>query len=58
MSSEDEDSKEPKYDFKNFIKNYITSVIFGIGLLVFIIGGIGLYTTKVAQANILPDYIK
>jgi hypothetical protein len=58
MSSEDEDNKDSKYDFKSFIKNYITSVVFGIGLLVFIIGGIGLYTTKVAQANILPDDVK
>jgi hypothetical protein len=38
-----------------FIKNYLYSIIFTIGVGVFIIGGIGLYTSKVAQSNILPD---
>ena len=45
-------------DFKGFANNYISSIIFTIGILVFIIGGLGLYTTKVAQANILPDDIE
>jgi hypothetical protein len=45
-------------DFKGFISNYTSSIIFSIGVLVFIIGGLGLYTTKVAQANILPDDIE
>lgn len=45
-------------DFKAFANNYISSIIFTIGILVFVIGGLGLYTTKVAQANILPDDIE
>jgi hypothetical protein len=44
-------------DFKGFISNYLSSIIFTIGISIFIIGGLGLYTTKVAQANILPDDI-
>jgi len=45
-------------DFKGFIANYLSSIIFTIGITIFIIGGLGLYTTKVAQANILPDNIE
>lgn len=45
-------------DFKGFISNYLSSIIFTIGLSIFIIGGFGLYTTKVAQSNILPDNIE
>jgi hypothetical protein len=45
-------------DFKGFIKNYIFSIVFTIGISVFIIGGLGLYTTKIAQSNILPDNIE
>jgi hypothetical protein len=45
-------------DFKGFIKNYISSIVFTIGISIFIIGGLGLYTTKVAQSNILPDNIE
>ena len=45
-------------DFKGFASNYLFSIIFTIGVVVFIIGGLGLYTTKVAQANILPDNIE
>jgi hypothetical protein len=45
-------------DFKGFIGNYVYSIIFTIGISIFIIGGLGLYTTKVAQANILPDDIE
>ena len=44
-------------DFKKFIINYLLSIIFTIGITIFIIGTLGLYTTKVAQANILPDDI-
>jgi hypothetical protein len=51
----EETGAEP--DFKGFANNYISSIIFTIGIVVFIIGGLGLYTTKVAQANILPDDI-
>jgi hypothetical protein len=45
-------------DFKGFITNYLSSIIFTIGIGIFIIGGLGLYTTKVAQSNILPDDIE
>ena len=53
----DEKKNDPssKIDIKGFFKNYASSIIFSIGLNVFILGTIGLYTTKVAQANILPD---
>jgi hypothetical protein len=44
-------------DFKGFITNYLLSIIFTIGIVIFVIGGLGLYTTKVAQSNILPDNI-
>ena len=47
-----------KPDFKGFASNYISSIIFTIGISIFIIGGLGLYTTKVAQSNILPDNIE
>ena len=45
-------------DFKGFIKNYLSSIVFTIGISIFIIGGLGLYTTKIAQSNILPDNIE
>jgi len=45
-------------DYKGFITNYISSILFTISLSIFVIGGIGLYTTKIAQANILPDDIE
>ncbi len=51
----EETSFEP--NFKAFVKNYLSSIIFTIGFSVFIIGTIGLYYTKVAQANLLPDNI-
>lgn len=44
-------------DFKAFAHSYIFSIVFTIGISIFIIGGLGLYSTKVAQANILPDDI-
>jgi hypothetical protein len=45
-------------DFKNFFVNYLFSIIFTISLTIFIVGTLGLYTTKVAQSNILPDNIE
>ena len=45
-------------DYKKFIFYYLLSIIFTISITIFIIGTLGLYTTKVAQANILPDDIK
>jgi hypothetical protein len=53
-----EDSGTTSPDFKGFISNYISSILFTIGISIFIIGGLGLYTSKVAQANILPDNIE
>ena len=45
-------------DFKAFIKNYASSIFLKITISIFIIGGIGLYTAKVSQANILPDNVE
>jgi hypothetical protein len=53
-----EETNNGSPDYKAFIKNYMSSIIFTIGFSVFIIGGLGLYTTKVAQANILPDNVE
>lgn len=44
-------------NFKSFAYNYLYSIIVTIGIMIFIIGSLGLYTTKVAQSNILPDNI-
>jgi hypothetical protein len=54
----DTETTNTSYDFKGFITNYITSIIFTICVLIFIIGTLGLFTTKVAQSNILPDDIE
>lgn len=51
-----EETKSP--DFKSFFFNYIFSILFTIGITIFVVGSLGLYTTKVAQANILPDNIE
>lgn len=48
---------EFKPDYKAFAKNYLSSIILSIGFTVFFIGTIGLYYTKIAQSNILPDDI-
>ena len=56
--AEETGSSTTSPDFKGFISNYLSSIIFTIGISIFIIGGLGLYTTKVAQANILPDNIE
>jgi hypothetical protein len=53
----EEESGTSTTDFKGFISNYLSSIIFTIGISIFVIGGLGLYTTKVAQSNILPDNI-
>jgi hypothetical protein len=44
-------------NFYSFTLNYVTSIIFTIGVSVVLIGTLGLYTTKVAQSNILPDNV-
>jgi hypothetical protein len=46
-----------KPDFKAFLKNYFKSLFITITLLIFIIGALGLYTSKIAMSNILPDDI-
>ena len=53
-----EESENTSPDFNGFIKNYLSSIIFTIGIAIFIVGGLGLYTTKIAQSNILPDNIE
>jgi len=52
-----QDTTNKSINLKGFFVSYITSVLFTIGVIIFIIGTLGLYTTKVAQANILPDNI-
>jgi len=47
----------PKSNLVSFLSNYISSIVLTIGVCVVVIGTLGLYTTKVAQANILPDNI-
>ena len=42
-------------NIKGFVFNYIHSLIFTISLGIFVLGATGLYTSKVAQANCLPD---
>jgi hypothetical protein len=42
-------------DVNGFVKNYLYSIIFTIAISIFILGGFGLYTTKVAQGGVLPD---
>jgi len=42
-------------NIKGFVFNYIYSLIFTISLGIFVLGTTGLYTSKVAQANFLPD---
>ena len=60
-SSIDEKKSETKGftpDIKGFFVNYAMSLVITISIGIFIVGGTGLFTTKVAQANILPDNIK
>ena len=52
------DTSNTEPNLKSFAYNYFYSIVFTIGFLIFIIGTFGLYTSKVAQANILPDDIE
>ena len=52
-----EDTGAATSDFKGFLFNYLYSIIFTITLGIFVIGGMGLYITKVANAHVLPDNI-
>ena len=53
----EEKTIEPEKKMKQFFFNYFYSIIGTIIIGIFIVGGVGLYTTKVAQSNILPDNI-
>ena len=53
-----EDTGPTTGNFSSFVTNYMTSLIFTIGFSVVLIGTLGLYTTKVAQSNILPDNVE
>uniref|UniRef100_A0A6C0KN11 Uncharacterized protein n=1 Tax=viral metagenome TaxID=1070528 RepID=A0A6C0KN11_9ZZZZ len=66
MSSENTNTIDEKKDTNSntstkdnsivkFLIYYLGVTIFSIILQVFVLGSIGLYTTKVAQSNILPD---
>jgi hypothetical protein len=54
----EESGETAKAEFKSFMTNFMTTIIFTIGIGIFIIGTLGLYTAKVAQSNILPDDIE
>ena len=54
----EESGDKPKDQFKTFISKFLSSIILTIGVTIFIVGGLGLYTTKVVQANLLPDDIE
>ena len=54
---EESESSTTSSNFKDFFTNYVISIV-SICIGVFVIGSIGLYTSKVAQANILPDNIE
>jgi hypothetical protein len=56
--AEDSGTNTSSPDYKSFFVNYLTSITVTIGLTIFMLGGLGLYTTKVAQSNILPDNIE
>jgi len=44
------------YDLTKFCLFYLLTILFIIGIFIF--GSLGLYTTKIAQSNILPDNIE
>lgn len=55
--AEESETSPTSPDFKKFIYYYFSSIV-AIAFFIFFIGGLGLYTTKVAQANILPDDVE
>ncbi len=59
MSTEETtiDDKKKGPDFKGFSLNLLSSVFYVILLQVGILGNIGLFLSKVAQSNVLPDNI-
>lgn len=54
-SIDDKKSDSTTKDYTVFLKTYGYTILKTVVFSVFIIGTLGLYTTKVAQANILPD---
>jgi hypothetical protein len=54
---EETDTTNSWTKLKSFALNYTYSLIVTIFIIIFIIGSLGLYTTKVAQSNILPDNV-
>ena len=55
--AEEEGTTAKKTDWSGFFVNFTSSVLTTICLGVILVGSIGLYTAKVANANILPDDI-
>jgi hypothetical protein len=55
--AEEKGDATKKTDWSGFFSNFTSSVLTTICLGVILIGSIGLYTAKVAHANILPDDI-
>jgi len=55
--AEEEGTSTKKTDWSGFFVNFTSSVLTTICIGVILVGSIGLYTAKVAQANILPDDI-
>jgi hypothetical protein len=55
--SDEEGRSKEKSDWPGFFKSFGSGVLMSICVGVILIGSIGLYTAKVAHANILPDDI-
>lgn len=51
------DKKTTKEKWISFLKTYLSSLLVTITLAIFVIGGTGLFASKVAQANILPTNV-
>jgi hypothetical protein len=58
MSNENSDTSKQKPDFKEFIIGLLFNILFSILLSIVFLGTVGLYTCKVAQANVLPDNVE
>jgi hypothetical protein len=56
--SSDTDKKTTKEKWISFLKTYVSSLLFTITLAIFVVGGTGLFASKVAQANILPTNVE
>ena len=58
MSDKNKDTSKEKPDFKEFIIGLLFNILFSILLSIVFVGTVGLYTCKVAQANVLPDNLE